>query len=83
MASVKKMIKDTWIGKRYAAMEGKENGAYTGTPGPNLKTRTRRASDSDGQMKSEGSRHYLRRNTSATQSIRDAVGVVRQVRPFY
>lgn len=71
MASVKKIIKDAWLGKRYSAIEGKENCAYNGTPGPT----TRRASEPN----MNSGRHYLRRNTSATQSIRDAVGVFRQV----
>lgn len=77
MASVKKIIRSSWLVKRYTSIEGKENRGYNGTPGP--KSRPRRASESEAEMDSEGSRHYLRRNASATQSIRDAVGTFRQV----
>ena len=73
MASIKDVIRHSWLGK-YGMMEGKENAGYTGTPSnPRLK-RSRSARDT---RQSESLPH-LRRNTSVTQSVRDVVGTVRQ-----
>ena len=32
MASLKKVLRSTWLGKRYAVVDGKENEGYADTP---------------------------------------------------
>ena len=81
MASLKKVLRGTLLGRRYSAigMEGKENYACTGTPA--TKNGHLKKTQSHTNQQNENPR-FLRRNTSITQSMRDVVGTVRQVSTF-
>ena len=73
MNSFKRIVNHAWLGKRYAVVEGKENAGYADTP------TTRRHPRQSGLSERNGNSH-LKRNTSLTQSMRDVVGTVRQVK---
>ena len=77
MASLKKVLRSTWLGKRYAVVDGKENEGYADTPS------TKRTKPNSGLSERKANSMErppaLRRNTSVTQSVRDVVGSFRQV----
>lgn len=75
MNTLRKSFRLPWkTGKRYNILEGKEN-SYFNTPKP-----THRRQSSDGQLQNVKTEDCgkLRRNTSLTRSVRDAVGSIKQ-----
>ncbi|KAK3084313.1 hypothetical protein FSP39_011483 [Pinctada imbricata] len=76
MDTLKKIPLPWKAGKRYNLFKGKEN-TYFHTPNPKVRTETEATRRTKNQNQGEGN-GFLRRNTSLTRSVRDAVGTIRQ-----
>lgn len=82
MNTLRKSFRLPWkTGKRYNVLEGKEN-TYFNTPKPAKPTvkHSQRRRSFDGQNVPTENTGRLRRNTSLTRSVRDAVGSLKQVK---
>lgn len=80
MNTIRKSFRLPWkTGKRYNVLEGKEN-TYFNTPKPAKPTvkHSQRRRSLDGQNVQTENAGRLRRNTSLTRSVRDAVGSLKQ-----
>lgn len=84
MNTLRKSFRLPWkTGKRYNVLEGKEN-TYFNTPKPAKQTvkHSQRRQSLDGQNVQTEYTGRLRRNTSLTRSVRDAVGSLKQVHEY-
>ena len=90
MATIRKALRFSWRGKRYSVVDGKQSD-YFNTPKPTRSTSSASripGANSDGESPESDDLHHdhaetrrqiPRRSDRLTQSVRDAVGTLKQV----
>ncbi|XP_052231489.1 uncharacterized protein LOC127844954 isoform X2 [Dreissena polymorpha] len=78
MASLKKVIQNTWPTKRFIKGVGKENFGFIGTPASKQAKKNNMQGEIKIKSDVDAGGHFLRRQTSLTQSVRDVMGTFRQ-----
>ncbi|KAH3891851.1 uncharacterized protein LOC127856444 [Dreissena polymorpha] len=78
MASLKKVIQNRWPAKRLISGDGKENYGYIGTPASKQVKQNSMQGETKIKSDVDAGGHFLRRQTSLTQSVRDVVGTFKQ-----